>query len=36
MQAQPLRLPGDPAIRAAVRNTTVGPHGGVMVELTAA
>jgi len=33
MQAPPLRLTGDPAIRATVRNTTVGPRGGVMVEL---
>jgi len=32
MRAPPLRLTGDPAIRAAVRNTTVGPRGGVMVE----
>lgn len=36
MQAPPLRLLGDPAIRATVRNTTVGPRGGVMVELAAA
>ncbi|HWO23501.1 MAG TPA: cytochrome P450 [Kofleriaceae bacterium] len=36
MQAPPLRLIGDPAIRAAVRNTTVGPRGGVRVELAAA
>ena len=36
MQAPPLRLTGDPAIRAAVRNTTVGPRGGVVVELAAA
>jgi cytochrome P450 len=35
MQAPPLRLTGDPAIRAIVRNTTVGPRGGVMVELAA-
>jgi cytochrome P450 family 110 len=35
MQAPPLRLTGDPAIRATVRNTTVGPRGGVMVELAA-
>jgi cytochrome P450 family 110 len=33
MQAPPLRLTGDPAIRAVVRNTTVGPRGGVAVEL---
>ena len=33
MQAPPLRLTGDPAIRATVRNTTVGPRGGVAVEL---
>jgi cytochrome P450 len=32
MQAPPLRLTGDPAIRATVRNTTVGPRGGVVVE----
>lgn len=36
MQAPPLRLLGDPAIRAIVRNTTVGPRGGVTVELAAA
>jgi cytochrome P450 len=36
MQAPPLRLHGDPAIRATVRNTTVGPRGGVSVELLAA
>jgi hypothetical protein len=36
MQAPPLRLTGDPAIRATVRNTTVGPRGGVAVELAAA
>ncbi|HEY0988372.1 MAG TPA: cytochrome P450 [Kofleriaceae bacterium] len=35
MRAPPLRLTGDPAIRAAVRNTTVGPRGGVMVERAA-
>lgn len=35
MQAPPLRLTGDTAIRATVRNTTVGPRGGVMVELAA-
>jgi cytochrome P450 len=35
MQATPLRLAGDPAIRATVRNTTVGPRGGVRVELAA-
>jgi len=36
MQAPPLRLIGDPAIRATVRNTTVGPRGGVAVELAPA
>jgi cytochrome P450 len=36
MQAPPLRLTGGPAIRATVRNTTVGPRGGVAVELAAA
>lgn len=35
MQAPPLRLTGDTAIRASVRNTTVGPRGGVVVELAA-
>jgi len=35
MQAPPLRLTGDPAIRATVRNTTVGPRGGVVVEIAA-
>ncbi|HEY0481275.1 MAG TPA: cytochrome P450 [Kofleriaceae bacterium] len=35
MQAPPLRLTGDPAIRATVRNTTVGPRGGVAVEIAA-
>jgi cytochrome P450 family 110 len=33
MQGPPLRLTGDPAIRATVRNTTVGPRGGVRVAL---
>jgi hypothetical protein len=36
MQAPLLRLTGEPQIRATVRNTTVGPRGGVMVELAAA
>jgi hypothetical protein len=35
MQAPPLRLTGGPAIRATVRNTTVGPRGGVAVEIAA-
>jgi len=33
MQGPPLRLTGDPAIRATVRNTTVGPRGGVAIEI---
>jgi cytochrome P450 len=36
MQAAPLQLTGDPAIRATVRNTTVGPRGGVGVVLAPA
>jgi cytochrome P450 len=35
MQAPPLRLTGDTAVAATVRNTTVGPRGGVAVELAA-
>ena len=35
MQGPPLRLTGDPEIRATVRNTTVGPRGGVRVALAA-
>jgi len=35
MQGPPLQLTGDPAIRATVRNTTVGPRRGVRVELAA-
>lgn len=33
IQGPPLRLTGAPGIRATVRNTTVGPRGGVRVEL---